>query len=892
MYVPVQNCTTSYRRVATPPYRARNAAQGCQRRQSDACTLPAWGVLIARLPVRIRLWRVAGRLDSWRTSWSAGYGFKTTGTLCAGHGLDRVGSRNQNQLIRAAALPLAVASNRTRLGCMVEHEESGIRWWCMAALLGLCSLNLTAAPGVAQAMEIPLSLEEPDGVARISEPLSSGVPLPPGTQISTWSLWDGASEIPVQVTQLPGRSRWILVDCQVNLQPSERKTLILRDQTASATPPNPLQYTEDAISSSITTGPLQVVISKTAFNLFDRVAVDRDGNGIFSQDEQIASTSPTNVSIVDASTGSTFAAAGAPDRVTWEYRGPLRASLRIDGHYSKSSTPFISYTTRITFYAGQTYLKVEQLLRNSYQTNERPVKISSATLEVGSGATAVRATRPGSITYANVGMAGAKFELVPATLWYIDTASNGGMVIPDLSYHGATIVLDFAANLSSSDQTRMQTVVRSPLFARAPARWFSDYGELSTTHFSTLQDEEQANTLWGWSWTASQEPHDPHNPDQVVNWHQYSVHDDLEADDVWQDLMMFIRTGERGYWDRTMAWSRYYKWEYAYRTDGFEYAWNTTYENLDVQYQRPLIPIPLTSTDQGYLSGDVRLGKCDVADWGADHMFGWGLVDYYYLTGDVDALEAAVDLAEIAKRIWVNRVPGEQLNTGTRWGARNLLITCRVWEATQRPDLASLMSHFADLFVLAPDFDVRGIYYTPDPSGTGKAIGALMIAPLSQAMDRLYALQGDTRVRDKMIAVATWARDNALHLTLQYSSSHIVMDPAVPNSGTLWFDRVSPAYTLMWTDTIVRGYRLTGDASYLNRAKWFWEQASKSVDFPARRVVPDDQVGAFLNNQIAYNGLYVDNGTYPFAHLLFYDVTHGTNLDQIPPAAPSDLRAK
>ncbi len=63
----------------------------------------------------------------------------------------------------------------------------------------------------ALALDIPLTLEEPAGVARVDEPVTSGVPLPPNTQTTTWALFDGAQQIPVQITRLPGRTPMDLV---------------------------------------------------------------------------------------------------------------------------------------------------------------------------------------------------------------------------------------------------------------------------------------------------------------------------------------------------------------------------------------------------------------------------------------------------------------------------------------------------------------------------------------------------------------------------------------------------------------------------------------------------------------------------------------------------------
>jgi len=49
----------------------------------------------------------------------------------------------------------------------------------------------------------------------------------------------------------------------------------------------------------------------------------------------------------------------------------------VDGYYGNPSVPtdtLLLYTTRITFHAGQTYVTVQHLIRNSFHAYERYVK--------------------------------------------------------------------------------------------------------------------------------------------------------------------------------------------------------------------------------------------------------------------------------------------------------------------------------------------------------------------------------------------------------------------------------------------------------------------------------------------------------------------------------------
>ena len=101
-----------------------------------------------------------------------------------------------------------------------------------AAVLGMALLLAAlspAAPATA-ALSIPLTVQEPGAAARVAEPVTSGVPLPPGTQATSWALFDGSREIPVQVTKLRGRVPWILLDFQLDIGSGRSKALTLKEQ--------------------------------------------------------------------------------------------------------------------------------------------------------------------------------------------------------------------------------------------------------------------------------------------------------------------------------------------------------------------------------------------------------------------------------------------------------------------------------------------------------------------------------------------------------------------------------------------------------------------------------------------------------------------------------------
>ena len=198
----------------------------------------------------------------------------------------------------------------------------------------------------------------------------------------------------------------------------------------------------------------------------------------------------------------------------------------------------------------------------------------------------------------------------------------------------------------------------------------------------TLEEERAAYRSWGWTWTADVEPNVPADPLYAVV--DPDIHYDTEGDDLWSYLMMYQRTGEPGYLDRAQAWARYFKQDYRVCVSSDPY-WSFCY---------------------------------DRDAFGADHMWGWGLVAWYEVMGDPEALAEAVRLAEVVETM---HSPGSNfgcysdgacLEYGPRGVARHLLLVTRVAEATSDPRWIALRDRIVDRVLAAPEWDpARGMYF-------------------------------------------------------------------------------------------------------------------------------------------------------------------------------------
>jgi hypothetical protein len=224
-----------------------------------------------------------------------------------------------------------------------------------------CLLTLGACCATASAADVPLTVEEPAGVARAAEPVTSGVCFPAATYRpdQPFSLYDGDVALPLQTTPLVvaarGFLRWVLLDFQVEVGAGQAKHLVLKPSPSSAKPAEAIRTTDTPDTVTINTGPLALSVSKTKpFGLFESVQLH--GKPVLA--------AAGTLEYVEGKTGARYVAS-APRNITFEYSGPLRVTLRLDGAYEGPGDCRLRYITRITAWAGRTDVYVKHILANS-----------------------------------------------------------------------------------------------------------------------------------------------------------------------------------------------------------------------------------------------------------------------------------------------------------------------------------------------------------------------------------------------------------------------------------------------------------------------------------------------------------------------------------------------
>jgi hypothetical protein len=167
--------------------------------------------------------------------------------------------------------------------------------WTLYGAWALCALAVvlwatwdsTLAAGM-----VELSVVERQGVARLGEPVTFGVPLPKGELQSAKQvrlMRDGA-EIPAQfratgLWRPDGSIRWLLVDFQADIDANARHTYTLEygnDISARAKPAAAVRIEESDDVYRVATGAALFSISKKVFDLFQEVRL-ADGTVVVSR---------------------------------------------------------------------------------------------------------------------------------------------------------------------------------------------------------------------------------------------------------------------------------------------------------------------------------------------------------------------------------------------------------------------------------------------------------------------------------------------------------------------------------------------------------------------------------------------------------------------------------
>lgn len=217
-------------------------------------------------------------------------------------------------------------------------------------------------------MIVPLNVKERAGIARTSEPITMGIPLPEGLSYDTsdFALKDGSGNvIPCEFRTASkwwsdkSSIRWLHVDFKASVTANETKTYYLhRDRSSHAVSSSALSVSDLGTKFQVSTGPLRFTVKKQGFNLFDEAWVDESGAGSFDDAHKIVSSHTKGFSLLSLGVRY-YASNDNSSTAVIERHGPQSCVIRIDGRLKDASgVSKYFFRTRIYAYSGSKDVKV------------------------------------------------------------------------------------------------------------------------------------------------------------------------------------------------------------------------------------------------------------------------------------------------------------------------------------------------------------------------------------------------------------------------------------------------------------------------------------------------------------------------------------------------------
>lgn len=407
----------------------------------------------------------------------------------------------------------------------------------------------------------------------------------------------------------------------------------------------------------------------------------------------------------------------------------------------------------------------------------------------------------------------------------------------------------------------------------------------------TVDDEKNTYRAWGWNFSGATDTFNTVDP-ITLTVSNPDIHGTTEGDDGWQYHMQFRRSSNVIFQTRATAWLNYFKSGYRACT------------------------------------GSGTQTFCyDRDNFGLDHWYGTGLIDYYEASGDAAALSEINNLGNFLVNTLYNVgttpyncVPASGcLQYGQRLLARQLLFVTRWAEVTGNAAAVTLRDQIIALFLGSAYWDAKnGMYWVGDTQTDGD-IGAGSYAAgyritasfypglIAEAFHQAYRTTGNATLKTRLVAIAAFVKRCGLDATFQYVGSRFGIntsnDTCFQNHFSPPTGFADPALSVSLVNVLVYGYKYTGDATYLAAAKTAYNRGTKGVfGSSSSRSCADTTVCNFMDTTFdnSNGNAYLDlnKGAIQYAYRLFEnggfptvigtgDTTPPTIVITSPTAAPT-----
>ncbi len=250
----------------------------------------------------------------------------------------------------------------------------------LIALSTFIWICLFAKQAFSSALRVTLSLKERGNVDRLSEPVTCGLPLPEGVIFADKK----SKRLPLKLVNSTGRTipahftatapwpdgsvRWVLIDFQAGLAAEARQDYYLEQiDKPQAAPASSLIVRDEKEKIIIDTGVIKFTVSKTNFNLLDRVLIKNPAGGV---QEIISPGHEEGIILRDDKNRAYLSALGAPSEIKIEESNPFRVVILIRGQYHSSGKRIFypqaaNYTVRLAAYNNKDYIRCFFTLENN-----------------------------------------------------------------------------------------------------------------------------------------------------------------------------------------------------------------------------------------------------------------------------------------------------------------------------------------------------------------------------------------------------------------------------------------------------------------------------------------------------------------------------------------------
>lgn len=521
--------------------------------------------------------------------------------------------------------------------------------------------------------------------------------------------------------------------------------------------------------------------------------------------------------------------------------------------------------------------------------------------------------------------------------------------LQDCSHHTSQYLLDFAAPTDVAALAALATAARSRLWALAPGEVYSREEVTATGRFGTLDDEIASYRRWGWTFADKLLP----NKREIVPGGfvgSVDNHGDSEGDSPEALLLMYLRTGQRGWFDLGEAWARYHMDLQAWRTDGWTWddgaIWYPGGGALGTEPRRANFKFRWGANWNERENSpdciDLWLAQCSKSC--TCHFYGAGLADYFCLTGDRDALLAALDNAETKDseyRKHLNLVPGKSRVTSIRSFGRALNANVRVLQADPgNKMLRNLCRLLAETLRRSSMLDERG-FHALAIGGNAESYALKDVSPKVRAWmadrgmkpiggpaesidsvtqgdqtwkvvtyggtwehvyiqwgaDQYARYFGDENLADLAVAYGQMAakfllskkcHEVAYIACFDVTERGNIFDPWIIDHAETTDGlgcKHSGYFARFYADVCARAYSRTGDPALLDKAREFWYYGSKRQYLTTHLTGGPNEVAIFASHSPPKDDEVLSTSR------MFYEASH-PRTDAAPPAAVADLKVR